>query len=327
MKNILLILTGLIIGAGGAWIYEIRDMKYESKSIITPTVKPKPLLKYTIDNLGKRVYKTEIVLDEVTASEAARLIQKFHFDSDGKRVSGVIHRPIGEGPFPVIVQFRGYAEGKDYYPGYGTEHAAEKYVKAGFITIAPDFLGYGDSASPSADVWEARFETYTTAANLLAAVSSWKLVNSNEIGLWGHSNGGQIALAALEITGKNYPTVLWAPMSLPFPYSILYFMDENGEGDRNLRQSLAAFETDYDSNLFNPLNYLDKINTDIQIHQGTNDVSVPDKFTDKLVDKLKSLDKNVKYYKYPADHNFLPIVNWNKVVERDIAFYLTQVAK
>ena len=326
----MLLLIGVSLGVMGIEFYEFMILRAtKSVRIVNQVVAIKPLEKYTIENLGKRSYQSKIVLDEITASNAAFLVQKFHFDSDGKNVSGLIHLPVGPlacDRCPVIVQFRGYTPVENYENGYGTKHSAEMFATNGFISVAPDFLGYGDSASTSADVFEARFETYTTALNLLSAIDNWSFASPNMVGLWGHSNGGQIALTTLEISEKKYPTVLWAPVSAPFPYSILYFMNDNEEGDRNLRKKLVAFEEVYDLKYFDPINFLQNIQASIQLHQGAADASVPVEWSRNLIMRLIKLDKQIKYFEYPgADHNLVP--DWNRVVERDIVFFNQLMAK
>jgi len=269
--------------------------------------KPKeyPLLKYTIENLGKREYKSEILIDEKVSDG----VFKFHFDSDGKKVTGLAHIPNECGKCPVIAQFRGYAEVEGYESGYGTTHSAEAFARAGFISLAPDFLGYGGSASPSADVFEARFETYTMALNLLAGIEKWE--KTKNIGIWGHSNGGQIALTVLEV--KSYPAVVWAPVSAPFPYSILYFIDETGDRGKLLRRELAKFEEDYDVEQYSFIDYLDRISAPVLVQQGTADEQVPYKWNRKLGERFE-------YIEYPeADHNLVP--SWSEAVKEDIEFY------
>ena len=103
-----------------------------------------------------------------------------------------------------------------------------------YITLAPDFLGYGGSDSESSNIFESRFQTYTTVLTLLKSINKENFPNWDQknIFIWAHSNGGQIALTVLEITGENYPTVLWAPVTESFPYSILFIqmnqmMEEN----------------------------------------------------------------------------------------------------
>jgi dipeptidyl aminopeptidase/acylaminoacyl peptidase len=107
-----------------------------------------------------------------------------------------------------------------------------------------------------------------------------------------------------------------APVSAGFPYSILFYMNDNSEGDKLLRKSLVDFESDYDTGLFNLLNYVDRIKAPILLQQGSEDVSVPQGWSDNLASKLK----DVKYEVYPgADHNLTP--GWSSVVKNDIEFY------
>ncbi|OGC92600.1 hypothetical protein A2899_05105 [Candidatus Amesbacteria bacterium RIFCSPLOWO2_01_FULL_49_25] len=296
---------GVAVGGGVAWWW----MRPEETK---PAAKEYPLLKYTIENLGRRIYGSEIVLDQ----EESDGVYRFHFDSDGKDVTGLAHIPGGCGKCPVIVQFRGYQEVEKYKSGGGTRRTAQEFAKAGFISLAPDFLGYGGSASPSANVWEARFETYTTALNLLSAISNWPLADFDRVGIWGHSNGGHIALAVLEITGKNYPTVLWAPVTAPFPYSVLYYTDDIEDHGKLLRKKLADFERDYDAESYSVQNYLDLITAPILLQQGTADDQVPAKWNQGLAKKLK----NVEYVEYSgADHNLS--LSWNRAMQDAVDFF------
>lgn len=292
------VLLGMILAGSGMGVGYVLMKNKKAE----PIIKEYPLLKYSIENLSKREYKSEIVLDE----EVGEGVYRFHFDSDGKRVNGVAHIPGMCGRCPVVAQLRGYQEVSTYKSGNGTGRTAEKFAEAGFISLAPDFLGYGGSASPSADVFEARFETYTTALNLLAGIEKWD--KTKNIGVWGHSNGGQIALAVAEV--KSHPTVLWAPVSANFPYSILYYTDDDG---KLLRKELAKFEEDYDTDLFSPANYLERIKAPVLIQQGTADELVPYKWNRKLGERFE-------YVEYPgADHNLMP--SWNEAVKADIEFY------
>lgn len=295
----------------------------------------KPLDKYTFENLQKRKYQSsDIHFGKLVKDEKAFSSIIFYFDSDGKKVSGLAHVPKRIGKYPVIVMFRGYVDREKYAPGVGTSHAGEVMASQGFITLAPDFLGFGESASPSSFLIEDRFETYTTALNLLASIPSLDTYTSfpsqniavdlNHIGIWGHSNGGHIALAVLAISGKSYPTVLWAPVSKPFPYSILYYTDEFEDHGKYLRKLVADFEKDYDAEKYSPPSYFSYINAPLELHQGEEDVAVPLKWSHDLYQSLKKLDKDVKYFTYPVeDHNFTK-GSWSKIVTRDISFFKEQ---
>jgi dipeptidyl aminopeptidase/acylaminoacyl peptidase len=249
-----------------------------------------------------------------------------------QKASGLINLPKKPGTYPVIIMFRGYVDENIYQPGVGTQRVAEVYAKNGFITLAPDFLGYGESASPSADPFENRFQTYTTALSLLASVptlntglsasySGILTADTEKIGIWGHSNGGHIALSVLAISGVNYPTVLWAPVSKSFPYSILYYTDEADDQGKELRRVLSRFESDYDTELFSPPNYYSRIKAPLDIFQGELDQEVPVWWTQDLVNTLKKSGLDIKYTSYPnADHNLMP-TGWSDAVSQSTAFY------
>lgn len=293
--------------------------------------KPKPLEKYTYENLSKADFKpSEIAFGEVLKDESDFISQIFYFYVDGKKISGLVNIPKKAGAHPIILMLRGFVEKEKYTTGIGTQRAGEYFAQNGFITLAPDFLGYGESDNPSDSAIEERFQTYTTAITLIKSISSLSnqlsTINNQQsadisrLGIWAHSNGGQIAMSILEITGAKYPTVLWAPVSKPFPYSILYYTDEFADRGKALRRVVSEFEKDYDVEAYSPTNFLDRINAPIQLHQGTADDAVPLNWSDNLNKCLKDLKKEVEYFKYPgADHNLTP--GWNIAVSRNLEFF------
>lgn len=287
----------------------------------------KPFDKYTVLNLEKYPAKaSEIVKEKVLLADPQYTSYLVSFASNGKKVTGMMNVPLGDGPFPAIVMFRGYVDPTIYQTGVGTQRAAEVFAKNGFLTFAPDFFGYGESAKQAEDVLEERFQTYTVALDTLATVLNIEKADPGKVGIWGHSNGGQISLTVLEITQKAYPTVLWAPVSKPFPYSVLYYTDESEDRGKLLRREIAKFETDYDANLYSITDYFDRIKAPIQLHQGGNDDAVPQKWSDELTKNLEKAKADVTYLTYPgADHNLMP--SWNTVVERNIQFYQSHFSK
>ncbi|MDO8487969.1 MAG: alpha/beta hydrolase [bacterium] len=313
-----------VLSAAGVWLLAGQHKTSEVASLISGST-PKPLEKYTTNNLSLREYKSQVFLDDLIATESAYTVFNFHFDSDGKKITGLAHVPNEclEDKCPVIVQFRGYVDIEIYKPGVGTSKSAEVFARNGYISLAPDFLGYGGSDNPAIDIFEARFETYVTALNLLSAIRNWSLSNG-QAGIWGHSNGGQIALTVLEVSGQPIPTVLWAPVSKPFPYSILYYTDEADDKGKAIRKRLAEFEKDYDVFNYDLTRYLDLIVSPMQLHQGTVDDAVPQKWSDELVEQLKKQDKDIDYFVYPgADHNLKG--SWDTVVARNVQFFAQHV--
>ncbi len=290
-------------------------------------VRPTPLLKYTIENLAKADIKpAEIQIGKILKEDPKFTSYEFTFSFSAdlskelRTTSGLINIPKGAGSFPVIVMFRGYVDPTEYFIGNGTQRAAEYFASNGFITIAPDFLGYGGSDKEAENIFESRFQTFVTAITTFKSVSSIKQFDGKNIFIWGHSNGGQIALTTLEITSVAYPTVLWAPVSKPFPYSILYYTDDASDSGKFLRHQLSIFENDYDVDLYSLTRYLTNIKAPLQLNQGTADTSVPVAWSDLLAKDLKSANVDVTYIKYPgANHNLTP--GWNQAVINSLDFF------
>lgn len=335
MKILFVILLNIAITTGIFYFF-VNQKSIESINPLVRrfgTTSEKPLKKYTFSELRKRKNKAgEIILSKLISEDEQITSYLFFFSTEGKKVSGLINIPKQKGIYPVIILLRGYVDKEIYTTGIGSKNVGEALARSGFITLAPDFLGYGKSDNPSVNVMEERFQTYTTTLDLLAslpnlnsALSKKNIVDIstdiNKTGIWGHSNGGHIAIAILEITGKEFPTVLWAPVSKAFPYSILYYTDEAEDKGKLLRKKLAEFEQDYDVDNFTITNYYHWIKAPVQIHQGTKDEAVPQKWSDELYNKLTELEIEVDYFTYTGDDHNLVLGGWSTAVERTIDFF------
>ena len=315
MKWWVVVAAILGVGASGMWVWW--QWPREGGKFISPLgqIIDKPLLKYSFERLRQRSYQSS----EITLEGA----DKFEFLSDGKRVSGQINIPQGKQPgggWPVIMMLRGYVDKEVYETGIGTRKVAAVLAKNGFMTLAADFLGYGGSDPESEDILEARFEKLVTALDLLASVCSLPQADCQKVGLWGHSNGGYIALSVLAISGREIPTTLWAPVSKPFPYDILYYSDDLSDRGKLLRAAVAEFERSFNADDYSVQSYYKWIKAPVQIHQGTADEAVPKGWSDALVNDLKPDVTDITYHVYSgADHNLEP--NWNTVVQRDVAWF------
>jgi dienelactone hydrolase len=308
---------------------------------VTPTPKVKPLNKYTIENMSKQeISPGKITIKGIISDtdEYTSYLFEFEFsptmdDKNTKKTTGQINIPKTEGPFPAILMFRGYIDQKTFKTGDGTRNTSTYFAKNNYLTIAPDFLGYGGSDKEANNIFEARFQTYVTAITLLKTIEGLTshpgLVRSDiditpfnisSIFIWGHSNGGQIALTLLEESGAKYPTILWAPVSKPFPYSVLYYTDMSEDHGKLIREELAKFEVNYDVEKYSLANYLDKIQSPIQLNQGTADDAVPLSWSNNLNQNLKALGKDVAYITYPGTgHDMVP--SWNEAVANGLNFY------
>jgi len=282
----------------------------------TPRIYNLALEKYDFDSLRKRQgVAGEMVISEEKAKYGEAKI--FKFKSNGKWIGGTINfRPEKSSLSKVIIMIRGYADKEGYYPGSGSWRIADELAKEGYATISLDFLGYGLSDAESEDVLEARFEKVESVLDLIESVKQLPWVDKNNIGIWAHSNGGQIALSVLEVTGGNYPTVLWAPMTQKFPESVLSTIDENSP----VKAIMADFEKHYDARRYAFENYYEWIEAPILIQQGTADEWCKVEWQQELQTRLRELNKRTELIIYPgSDHNLKK--GWDEAVEKDVEWF------
>lgn len=342
--------------AGGWYFFGHNNDLLPSPFILEEVIKSYPYRKYTFEALRQWQYHTSpLVLEEEVSDQENFTTHIFSYTTLGKRMTGLasIPKEVSKDT-PVIVMVRGYVPLEVFSSGTGTRNGAAAFADAGFITLAPDFFGYGDSDPEPEDSWQARFEKPITVIELLNSVQEYGVPLPNQdqhqtdsLGLWGHSNGGQIALSVLEITKKPYPTTLWAPVTAPFPYSVLFFSDEAEDEGKGMRLWVNQLERDYELAEFSITQYLDSLLGPIQLHHGSADEAALKAWSDEFLQKIeKENDRreylleqyqesatesakaddlflqpiDVTYFEYPgADHNMQP--SWNTVVERDIEFY------
>lgn len=300
----------------------------------------KPLEKYQLNRLKDVTFSgSDIILGEIVNEDDDIVSRMFYFEDtgatgndEGKKVSGLINYPKEEGRYPLVIMFRGFVDPSIYTTGEGTRRTGEELSRNGFITLAPDFLGYGESDMPSEKPLEERFQTYTTALSLFASLPSANTALSedseisaradeSDINVWAHSNGGQIALTTLGISGNDYRTVLWAPVTKPFPYNILYFTDEFDDEGKALRKVVADFENDYDVFEYSITKHLDWIEAPLQIHQGTEDEAVPLRWSDQFVTLLEEEELDHEYFVYQGENHNFNNGTWPTAVLRSIEFF------
>lgn len=362
MKKIVFLIIGLVltlvlgIGIGRYWLPYDSNSTLKSPFVFQEPEKELPLKEYEFTALRQKEYKPNIiVIESEIESQDEYTSYVFSYTPLGKKMTGQLNIPKNVATnTPVIVMLRGYAPLSIYSTGLGTRNAAAALAKAGFVTIAPDFFGYGGSDPEPADSWQARFEKPVIVIELIETIKQSgiplpedKVHKTNSLGIWAHSNGGQIALSVLEITQSAIPTTLWAPVTAPFPYSVLFFSDEDDDEGKGMRFWVHQLEQDYELRNFSITQYLDGLRGPLQLHHGTADDAALKVWSDEFMTKIeKENDRraylveqykesasesakaddplleaiDITYWEYPgADHNLVP--SWDTVVARDIVFF------
>jgi pimeloyl-ACP methyl ester carboxylesterase len=273
--------------------------RWQQVPLTPPDPNPdQPLRKYSIQNLQTYQFQlSEVTLEKVMEKKPEYTSYLFSYKTLGKRMTGQVHIPNGspDQVFPVIVMVRGYVPPEEFTTGAGTRWQAAEFAKAGYVTVAPDFLGFGGSG-PAGPGWEERFEKPVNVIELIKSLRQHKhlefkqtafQIDPQQMGIWAHSNGGQITLSTLAGLGEPIPATLWAPVTAPFPYSVLYFSDEMDDGGRGMRSAVAGFERVYNVQEYSSTQYMSRLRGPLQLHQGALDDAVPLKWSDEFVQRVR----------------------------------------
>src|SRR3989338_1450490 len=264
-----------------------------------------------IEDLRKREYKGgEITIEETISENTEYVSYIFSYPSDDLTIYGRMNVPKGNGPFSVIVLNHGYFNQSSFQSGDGTQTMADILARRGYLTLASDYRGFGKSEN-DAQGSRGHNPNYTIdILNLIASIKNLPEADTNRIGMWGHSMGGEVLLRTAEATDKVKVIVLWAPTSGRSSDNARFYGGRRPQPTGNP-----------DDGGTSPIAYLRYISSPISLHQGLSDTEVKPEWSKELNDALKKEGKQVEYFEYEGqDHNFKNL-GWDLISERTVAFY------
>lgn len=233
--------------------------------------------------------------------------------------------------YPVIVFNHGYIPPKEYSTTEKYVAYTDAFSRAGYIVFKPDFRGHGNSEGQASGGYGSNGYTIDVL-NAVASIKKYPGVNTNRIGMWGHSMGGYITLRNMVVSKDIKAGVIWAGVVGSYPDLINRWRRTNfspppqlSQGARRWRQQLTEEYGTPEQNpdFWNKLSansYLQDTSGPIQLHHGTADSSVPLEFSQKLNDQLKAEGKEVEIYTYEGDdHNLAN--NLGLALQRSVEFF------
>ena len=266
------------------------------------------LLPYTIEGLRKRVHCNGVIRikDELATSHRFRSYL-IDYPSGELRITGILNVPIQGSPHPVIVLNHGYSSTKRYRSGTKTTEIAEHLANSDYVTISPDFRGWGDSDS-GYNFFQSGL--VLDVLNLIDALPSLPTVDPTRVGVWGHSMGARIALKAVTIDDRIKASVLCAPLSfndteIPANWNDIDIQMGRYRAPSTLELYRRALQDSDFLSLTSPSRYLHNVIGAVQIHIGTEDKITPPEWADEIYKALKALDKTVEIHRYVSQGHYL----------------------
>jgi uncharacterized protein len=289
-----------------------KETKKTSISSVNSNAVKETSSSYFIEQLRTRDYENgDIKIERTLSQNSSYTSYQISYLSDNLKIYGVMNQPQGNGPFPVIILNHGYYSTSQFQSGDGTEAMADILARQGYLTLASDYRGHGQSENDAAGRSGGHRPEYAIdVLNLIASVGSIDKASVDRIGMWGHSMGGEVSLRTIEATDKVKALALWAPTSGDASHNRSFYggsQNPNSESDENYGIS--------------PIKFLKYISTPISLHQGLVDTEVDPDWSKQLNEALVKEAKPVEYFEYEGqDHNFRNL-GWDLISERTLKFY------
>ena len=293
-----------------------------------PTQTLEPYEDYTIDYLRRRTYGGGMIeVAELLSETDLYTSYSIRYPSDGLTIHGFVNIPKGPGPFPVIVSVHGYAQPGTYNVFDPSADFADFFAENGFIVIHPGLRNHPPSDSGDNLL---RVGMTVDVLNLIALLKArtglpveMPNANTDVLGLWGASMGGEIALRTLTVSQEIRATVLYSPLS--------------GNIERNSRQlweQLADEQFQLDAQIpielmdrISPMYYYHLVTSAIQIHHGTEDTTAPISWAVETCEFLEAAYVPVQCFYYPDVGHIFNRSNFEQLQLHALEFYKLHLAQ
>jgi dipeptidyl aminopeptidase/acylaminoacyl peptidase len=290
-----------------------------------PTPTPDPFAQYapvTIEGLRARSYgEGEIEIVQTLEDTAAFTRYLIAYPSDGLRITGMLNRPHGDGPFPVVILNHGYYPLDVYQTGNGTKLAADYLAQRGFMTLSPDFRSHAGS-DDAPNLFRAGHVIDTV--NLIPLAQKLPSAKPGKIGMWGHSNGGAITSKAITISDQIGAALIYAPASSNIVEDYQFRVERAASRGQQIDAIDWPVKPEEGPELYerlSPLPYLSYVSCPVQIHWGTADETVPRKWPEDLFNGLQAAGKQVEWFEYPGQPHSLQGAPNQQYLQRMVEFF------
>ena len=309
-----------------------------------PTVTPDPFAQYrplTIPGLRERwaggEFGTQGEIEIVQTLEETANFTRYliAYRGDGLRLTGMLNRPRGDGPFPVVVLVHGYYPLDEYQTGNGTRTAADYLANRGFMTVSPDLRSHaGSDDAPNLF----RAGHVVDVLHVIPQAQRLPDAQPGKVALWGHSNGGAIAAKAITVSDQIGAALIYAPASSTIAEDYQFRAERRAAragqppGRRSGVLDLLEIEfpvgPDDGAELYHdlsPLPFVEFADMPVQIHWGTADETVPRKWPEDVFNALTASGKTVEWFEYQGQpHSFQGAGN-QLYLERMAEFFASEL--
>jgi uncharacterized protein len=314
------------------------------------TVTPTPTATEVTFEVGREITlkylrNLEITGSEITIEKKLADGPNYHqylasYISDGNKIYGLLTVPFGEPPpggFKAIVFNHGYIPPTVYrtterytaYVGY--------LARSGFVVFKIDYRGNGQSeGEPTGSYFSPGYTIDAIAA--LKSLQRMDIIDSQGIGMWGHSMAGNLVLRAMEMEPDIKAGVIWAGAVYSYDDFSKYGINdtsyrppptqEGGGESGSRRRSQQIFDTygrpDTSVDYWKAVSLTENIeylSSPLQIHHAQDDPVVNIGYSVDLAAVLNAHGKEYEFYTYEGGGHNLVSPYFDQAMQRTVAFF------
>jgi dipeptidyl aminopeptidase/acylaminoacyl peptidase len=266
-----------------------------------------PFQELTIPYLRGRKYDNKLGDLDFLSEQADYSSYITSYSSDGYKINGLITIPDGEEPeegWPAIVFVHGYIPPANYRTTGNYAAYVDYLARNGFVVFKIDLRGHGESEGiPGGAYYSGDYIIDTLSA--YRALQSADFIDSNNIGLWGHSMGGNVVFRSFVAKQDIKAVSIWAGAVYTYEDFQEYGIDDNSyvppssDSERRRRRN-ELFDThgsfdpeDEFWSMVVPTNYLDGVSGAVQLNHSVDDNVVSIEYTRNLSSIL--MDTGIMY--------------------------------
>lgn len=255
--------------------------------------------------------------------------------SEGYKQYALLTVPRGDVPesgWPAIVFNHGYIPPEVYRTTERYVAYVDGFARHQYVVIRPDYRGHGFSEGDATGGYSSPAYTIDVL-NALASIKRLPYVDTERIGMWGHSMGGHITLRSMVVNDDIKAGVIWAGVVVSYPDLITLWRrdggptptpDPNSTRGRWRTNLIDTYGYPEENPEFwasiSSNSYLEGLSGPIQLHHTTGDDSVPYIFSEILAEEMTAAGQYVDLNIYEGDdHNIS--VNFTTAMERSLFFF------
>jgi uncharacterized protein len=270
----------------------------------------------------------DFTVGKVLAENEAYTRYYITYGSGNLTISGIMNVPKGEGPFPLLMLNHGHIDPSIYTNGRGLKREQDYLARQGYVVIHSDYRGHAESDKDPDTGRNFQLGYAEDVINAILAVRAAKLpyINTERVGMLGHSMGGGIAWR-IAVTQPNLVDayVQFAPVSVDERDNFEKWTKSRTE---TANQIIEKYGTPTENPEFwdniSPIHFFENISVPVMIHHGTADTSVPIDWSKRATTELEKHQKDVTFYEYPGEpHEFIDA--WPQVMQRTTTFFNTHL--